>query len=169
MVILSFHHKDKRWRRYYLCQCDCGSQKIIHGSLLKSGNTKSCGCLSREIRAATALPGSLGAMRQVILQNYKRGGKGKSWNITEEEFYNTTQKSCFYCGVSPSQRRKGKGNGHDFIYNGIDRVDSKKGYTLDNIVPCCRNCNIAKNDMTTKEFLSWIIRVWGKAMADQWG
>ena len=34
--------------RYYLCQCDCGNQKVIYGHNLKTGNTKSCGCLSRQ-------------------------------------------------------------------------------------------------------------------------
>ena len=34
--------------RYYLCQCECGNQKVVYGHNLKTGNTKSCGCLSRE-------------------------------------------------------------------------------------------------------------------------
>lgn len=34
--------------RYYLCQCDCGNTKIIYGRNLKTGNTKSCGCLSKK-------------------------------------------------------------------------------------------------------------------------
>ena len=29
---------------YWLCQCDCGNQKIIQTSHLTSGVTKSCGC-----------------------------------------------------------------------------------------------------------------------------
>lgn len=33
------------------CICDCGAEKIVTAYNLKSGNTKSCGCLSRE-RAA---------------------------------------------------------------------------------------------------------------------
>ena len=38
--------------RYYLCQCDCGNTKIIYGHNLKTGNTKSCGCLSRRIASS---------------------------------------------------------------------------------------------------------------------
>lgn len=34
--------------KYYLCECDCGTKKIILGSSLRSGHTKSCGCLQRE-------------------------------------------------------------------------------------------------------------------------
>jgi len=32
----------------YLCQCDCGNEKIIFLRSLVSGKTKSCGCLLRE-------------------------------------------------------------------------------------------------------------------------
>lgn len=34
--------------KYYLCKCDCGNEKIVYGHNLKTGNTKSCGCLSKK-------------------------------------------------------------------------------------------------------------------------
>lgn len=40
--------KDKAGRNYW-CKCDCGNEIIVYGHNLKTGNTKSCGCLSREI------------------------------------------------------------------------------------------------------------------------
>lgn len=33
--------------KYYLCQCTCGNQKIVRGTTLRSGATKSCGCLQK--------------------------------------------------------------------------------------------------------------------------
>ena len=30
----------------WLCQCSCGNQKVIAGARVRSGNTKSCGCLA---------------------------------------------------------------------------------------------------------------------------
>lgn len=30
---------------FWLCQCSCGNQVVVSGSRLRSGNTKSCGCL----------------------------------------------------------------------------------------------------------------------------
>jgi hypothetical protein len=35
--------------RRFLCECDCGNKKLIHLTNLKSGDTKSCGCLNIEI------------------------------------------------------------------------------------------------------------------------
>lgn len=35
----------------WLCKCDCGNSIIVKGNSLKSGNTKSCGCLDSEIKA----------------------------------------------------------------------------------------------------------------------
>ena len=36
---------------YWICQCDCGTIKSILGRSLKSGHTKSCGCLSKELKS----------------------------------------------------------------------------------------------------------------------
>jgi hypothetical protein len=36
-------------RKRYLCNCECGNNKIISGKSLRTGNTKSCGCLQKEI------------------------------------------------------------------------------------------------------------------------
>ena len=35
-------------RSYWNCICECGKEKILSGKDVKSGNTKSCGCLERE-------------------------------------------------------------------------------------------------------------------------
>lgn len=38
------YERKGRWR----CKCDCGGESDVFGSLLRTGNTRSCGCLSRE-------------------------------------------------------------------------------------------------------------------------
>jgi hypothetical protein len=48
----------------------------------------------------------------------------------------------------------------DFIYNGLDRVDSMKGHTPDNVVPCCYRCNCAKNNMSFNDFISHIEKMY---------
>ena len=39
----------KRAELAWLCHCECGSQLVTTGYRLRSGTTKSCGCLHREI------------------------------------------------------------------------------------------------------------------------
>ena len=59
-------------------------------------------------------------------------------------------------------KRKQKGKISDTVIkiNGIDRIDSNKGYSFDNVVACCKYCNGAKNTMTQEEFKEWIKRVY---------
>ena len=35
------------------CVCDCGNKSIVNSSNLRSGNTKSCGCLRKETTSAS--------------------------------------------------------------------------------------------------------------------
>lgn len=41
---------------HWLCQCSCGNPRLrpVRGACLRSGNTRSCGCLQRERSAETA-------------------------------------------------------------------------------------------------------------------
>jgi hypothetical protein len=34
------------------CECTCGTRRIVRGDNLRSGESKSCGCLNRELAAA---------------------------------------------------------------------------------------------------------------------
>lgn len=44
VVIGTVDKTSKRREPYWLCRCDCGKERIVRGSNLRSGNTKSCGC-----------------------------------------------------------------------------------------------------------------------------
>jgi hypothetical protein len=72
----------------------------------------------------------------------------------------------------PNVHRSPHGTG-DFTYNGIDKIDSGKGYTVNNVVSCCKKCNFAKSNMSQGEFIKWIRKVYlhlkKDAMAQQWG
>ena len=108
----------------------------------------------------TRSPGE--AARLHVLRQYQRNAKrnGRAWELTDEDFDELTSSDCFYCGVAPSGVfSTGKYEGADFVYNGIDRVDSSGNYVRQNVVPCCRICNIAKRDMPFGEFLAYVGRL----------
>ena len=41
--------------KFWLCNCECGNKIIVNSSLLMSGNTKSCGCLQKELASERSL------------------------------------------------------------------------------------------------------------------
>lgn len=43
--------ENKGEKTYWKCLCDCGTECIVRGSHLINGDTKSCGCYSREIHS----------------------------------------------------------------------------------------------------------------------
>lgn len=159
--------KDKHNCFVWELVCDCGN--IYDGTTgnLNSGHIKSCGCYNRDvvkenIKKATkkiTLPKGHAA-RNMLLKSYQTNAKKRnlSFSLTDDQFFTITKQLCNYCGVSPETVYKSKSS--NYIYNGIDRVNSNLGYELDNVVPCCKRCNQAKNDMTEEEFTKWISRVY---------
>ena len=45
LTAISISHKDKRLGAFWICLCDCGRNTVVYRGHLKSGHTKSCGCL----------------------------------------------------------------------------------------------------------------------------
>ena len=140
-------------RAWWRCKCDCGNETEVDGKSLRNSNTKSCGCLRK-------LPKGQSAFNAMVLQ-VKRGAKrrGYKWELSEEQVKELNNRPCFYCGEKYSNNMSHPTWNGNYIYNGIDRVDNNKGYGIDNVVPCCSDCNIGKGKKTMAEFLEWIDRV----------
>jgi hypothetical protein len=50
LLVEEFDHSHSHNGAYWKCVCDCGNKKIVLGSNLTNGSTKSCGCLAKENR-----------------------------------------------------------------------------------------------------------------------
>jgi hypothetical protein len=163
-TVVKLDHVDSRYRKFYKVRCVCGKLKVINGALLISGNTKSCGCLIKDAAEKRRLPDDRGVINQIIL-GYKRHARdrGLSWGLSFEEVKTLIGQPCYYCDTEKSNKKVTKNCKQGFMYNGIDRINSKLGYTLLNCEPCCRVCNRAKNNMTTVEFFTWVSRLSDKA------
>lgn len=96
-----------------------------------------------------------------LINVYKRRSskKRRKFTLSRKQFRNLTQMDCHYCGSAPNRQHKIKNARVGFIYNGIDRVDSNKGYTPKNSVPCCYDCNRTKSDLSHAAFLSYLARL----------
>lgn len=47
-TVLTRHGTDKYENVTWYCRCACGTEKVVSGNNLKSGESRSCGCLQRE-------------------------------------------------------------------------------------------------------------------------
>ena len=156
----------------YLVVCKmCQSETIKTLSTLQKA--RSCGCQKHN----SSLWKSIGAKNrswqltsgEAAFNNLYTGYKnralrsGKDFELSHEYFRQLTKQVCYYCGTEPSQISKGLGKtSGDYIYNGIDRVDSSKGYTQENTVSCCKTCNFMKLDHSQENFLQHIKKIYNK-------
>jgi hypothetical protein len=156
----------------WLCHCICGNITEVSTYNLNNNNTKSCGCIKTEVSSKKAYKlieerrkyaPDIASARRVWKNMYRRN---KNDNIDFDTFFKYSQENCFYCGIEPSNKynyfmaassrgsNKAKDEG-EFIYNGLDRINSDGYHTADNVVTCCYLCNRSKNDRSIDEFLSW--------------
>lgn len=55
LTVVDLSHRSQTGKHHWTCICECGTSRIVDGAAMLSGNTKSCGCLKREVSAARSL------------------------------------------------------------------------------------------------------------------
>lgn len=70
--------------------------------------------------------------------------KGIEFSLTVDQIDTLLNTPCIYCGDKA---------------NCLDRADSKKGYTRENVQPSCNTCNMMKYTHSIDEFISHIQKV----------
>jgi hypothetical protein len=88
----------------------------------------------------------------------RAGNKKLPFSLSKEKFAELTQSACHYCGEEPHGVNR-KNSPLKVIYNGIDRINNSLGYTEENCVPCCEECNKMKNTLSKEEFLKHINKI----------
>lgn len=148
------------------CECECGKSKIVSLWDVRCGKTKTCGFNHPHYEDRT-----LPAFNNIYEHSYKRRAikDGLEFAISKEKFKELVQDKCHYCGSEPYGEEKIYENNRGvrksgkyisrFIYNGLDRIDSNKGYVIDNVVSCCGICNHAKHTMSYEKFVAWLDRL----------
>jgi 5-methylcytosine-specific restriction endonuclease McrA len=145
----------------YECECTCG--KVFE--TIRPDKTRSCGCLAKEsaanvVRTHIRLP--LGeSARRGVLSTYRNNAKRRKhcWSITEDQFNHLIAQNCAYCGSPPSNVYKHANTHGHLVYSGIDRKNSRVGYTSENCVPCCGICNKSKGVLDHAAFLGHVKKI----------
>lgn len=172
----SWDRREKWWGI-----CSCGARFIFVPSLLRVSTHKSCGCKTKKLEKIS--DGFSKAQKASVrglynrTKNHAKHSK-KIWDIDMASFEKLVFSLCHYCRREPNKlfnvyintkgvnRQANRREWSELAYitiQGLDRVDSKKGYTLDNVVTCCMTCNFAKHIKPYDEFITWlkdIAKVW---------
>lgn len=160
LVIKELKKRNKHKLVLWKCKCDCGNIKIVSGFDLRQGNVKSCGCLVKLAKYEAA------SNRLYIQIKNNAFARNLKFSLSKKELIKISQQKCHYCGLKPQMEIKGRYYEKYFYlyngtikYNGLDRVNNLKGYIKKNVVPCCRICNRAKNNLSYNDFLIWIKQI----------
>jgi len=162
-MVTAIEPTEKRGNGGYVVwkmRCDCGNEFERSSYYLTKGFTKSCGCK----RFVTGRPriADNGAHINTIFSSYKRSAKDRNieFLITKEQAKVLFETNCFYCGIVPTVSYTHSNLSGNYAWNGIDRKDNSKGYTIENCVACCKMCNFAKSNHSIEDFTTWIKRAY---------
>ena len=137
---------------YWKCKCDCGKIKNICGRSLRKGLTTSCGCYHFEV-----VYEGCGNLSRYFWYGILRHAKARKIpvEITIQDAWTLFEKQEERCALTgkpialvPNVSLNRKGNTAS-----LDRIDSAKGYTLDNIQWIHKDLNIMKNKYDMRTFL----------------
>jgi hypothetical protein len=132
-------------------KCCCNlTEKLINISDIESGRSKSCRRCSGYIGYKD--------LSGVFWNNIKRGAISRNleFNITIEQAYNLLEKQNFKCKLSNLDIFLHRNYSQGFREHqtaSLDRIDSNKGYVIDNIQWIHSDINIMKNNYNQDYFI----------------
>lgn len=159
LEVIKFSNRRIRKNRsfvYWLCSCKCGRQVEIPSSSIIRGKIKSCGCFLPQRQKF----GNSSFKHLFYQYKAKARIRNYSFELNAEEFELLIQGNCYYCNIEPKQIHKKKNGFGHILYNGIDRKDNTKGYTIENSVSCCGICNEMKMTKSENEFKQMIKKIY---------
>lgn len=101
-TVLQEGSKAKNGARQWFCQCDCGTQKLLLQSNLRSGKTKSCGCVNKTQDLSGLIFNKLTVLKKDEQLSQERGQSywicqcecGNITSVTTANLKNGATKSC---------------------------------------------------------------------------
>lgn len=159
LEILREFKKNHRW--YYEFKCVCGNISTAQRKHIQSGHTKSCGCRRAKVyrpKSNPLLP--VTSPENKLYNQYVRDAnkRGIDFQIKKSVFIALTSQPCHYCGAAPSNTTTHSNEA--IVWNGLDRIDSNGIYEVNNVRPCCTNCNRAKHYLSEEDFMELVKRIY---------
>jgi len=165
LTVLSREENTKFGTARWLCRCECGNTIVINAGTLRNGRQKSCGCIKGGVKRG----GNIIYSKALSSIRNTSNKKNIPCCLNLGDVIKIMNDACAYCGQPPHDKkyayhrtRKTEGiESDEYLYlNGIDRINPSGGYTIDNVISCCKYCNRAKSDLSVNEFKEHIIKIY---------
>lgn len=150
----SIYDGVNKLRQYWRFKCICGKEFIKRRDYFtRKSNVKSCGCYKKPVQTSL-IP---------YYNQYKSSAKKRKliFDLTIDDFEKLIKGNCKYCNSTPNEFIYKAGNYETtpIMRNGIDRINSDIGYSMENCVSCCTKCNRCKMDLTVNDWLDHMKKI----------
>jgi 5-methylcytosine-specific restriction endonuclease McrA len=140
LVVKEFAGKDKFEKALWLCVCVCSNETIVQSRNLKNGNTRSCGCLQREISSQKVIP-----EEEYEIRKKERNYRGtKKYKKLRDEIWEEFKYKCFICEkpLNRSHGRKKDGGEVAHLHSLKElNYDLERFHKKDNLMLLCHKCH----------------------------
>jgi hypothetical protein len=130
---------------YRVCEC-CGDKKLIikFKFIEQKYYSKKCKICSRASGRKKYLTDKENNYHSILFSSYKKEDrkKNREFNLTKEFIKDTISKGCQYCEATKQV--------------GLDRIDNTIGHIVNNVIPCCRRCNVIRGTMPYETWLHFV-------------
>jgi len=148
LVIKGFFRETHTNRNMVTCQCDCGKETTLFVGLLRKNKTHNCGCsYIGNYKGCGNLSGAyFGSLRLGAEKRHL------AFELTIEQVWNLFQEQKQRCALTGIPIFLFVRNRKDGTAS-LDRIDSEKGYTIDNVQWVHKDINKIKQGFNQTHFI----------------
>jgi hypothetical protein len=170
LIVIKEEPPTPRGHSSWLCQCDCGNQVVRTSTSMKRSQFSSCGCWHREgidnplFRGVGEISGSWfwNIIYRSASGRKSRKGIEKKLEIDTEFIWNLfieQNRKCVLSGIELTFPKSNKKEDLKKSTASLDRIDSSKGYTKDNVQWVHKDINKMKNIFSQEYFIEFCKKV----------
>jgi len=164
-VVSEKTEKYKRWYKFHV-KCKCGTENFVLASTLRRGRSTCCKICGNEKHYK-----GVGNLSSTFFSRILEGAKKRNIqvSVTKEQILELLEKQDYKCALSnlplimSKSYSKDRTNQISSTTASLDRIDSSKGYTLDNVQWIHKDINKMKNNFNQDYFIEICKKIAGGA------